>query len=823
MSYQNYITRALLQECKLKHAPLTSTNMTSQRTSPASVGTAILDDDCLSGTAAEKSGSTRSTVRKESEHRRRLMMNQYYDELVALLSMVCDRITPRRTDKTSTLQETVNLIRLYHDLEGGVQGPNYSRSANYKPEFLNRGEVTSFLLDAFDAFLMVVSDNGCILYTTELITSLTGYIPTRIVGQSIYDCIHEDNCILMKSLFTPTPNNPSSSMNEAPIIIYPSKSFQCKFKMYATDVTAPSLYQEFSCLSYLRQRKETQEDSDRTSDNHFGQSSLSCLLLICKLSNSMGHIDMPITSNEVNFQFDLRISKEGKILDLSKHASLVLGYTCTELVGSLFFDYIDANHLTKLSESITMFLNKGLGVSKPYRFLTKSKRYIWVVSKGFLSYNPWNHKPDHVLLQCKVLGCDEILTEYRFLQDKKLQPDLTGSEVYIPEPIVACKVSSPDEYQPTNVAAAVKSASNMQQNLSTTPSSVQQQTHPQGLGNNNYLSSSHQSQIMTLLGQFSQQLHVQNQPSRDPNQAQAQYLSSQTQPQFSGSQTQPQFSGSQTQPQFYDSQTQSQFPGSQTQSQFPGPQTQSQLFHGSQSQPQFFSSQTQQALNQYSQSQTTLTQFQQPTSIQVPNQYPQSQTPTQPQILNQYPQTPVQSQIPIQYPQSHTQSDESKFAFLHSIDNIRKELEKKNHELFEMQKKIMEQQQLIEQERHQFYQITNQVMSYINSQQQKPSPPDTKPLTTPLESPAVHPYSVQNTNQQTTTSYQQSHPMGVVSSIPYNQQLPNMQPPHMLFPPHSQFSSAPVPPSLPGPLSSFASLAPEANQQSDHQPTHSTI
>ncbi|XP_003386656.1 PREDICTED: circadian locomoter output cycles protein kaput-like [Amphimedon queenslandica] len=560
--------------------------------SPVSVGE---DDEPLIGGARK-----RGKVRKESEHKRRLMMNQYFDELVILLSMVTETVSSRKMDKVTTLHEAVSLFKLYYDLDQS-QGPtskaNEQLHQTYRPEYLQFGDAASFILDSLGAFLMVLSETGRILYSTDLITSLTGYLPCRVVGQTIYDCLHTDDHFIIKDLYRVSGEEGVAwNRKDSPIICYPPKSLRCRFKIFSNDNSMSGSSRSFSCLSYLRQWKEVPADNTRSpmgdscsSRDDTGlmtpDTPVCCLLLIAKLDENLSIVDEPFISNgSIEFSFDIRVSREGKILDMSKQASLILGYTSNELVGSLFFDYVDPFHLEKVSESILEFLKKGLGVSQPYRLISKSLRSVWVVSKGFLSYNPWNHKPDHILLQCKVLGCDEILPESRFSHDSRYLPDLKGNEFYRPGPV--------------------------------TPA----------------------------------------QPVPEPRPVRRQ-------------------------------------------------------------------------------------QQQQP-PVALPPKPPPSLPPLPPVSL-----APVQ---PLTSPANQQRHEERRGGGERErslLDEVKRELERKNQELFEMQQKVLAQQQLIEQERHQFYQVTNQVMNFIGSQQQ-----NIGTNTDPLSGMDIHPsmaMMIRNSSVQT--------------------------------------------------------------------------
>ena len=559
---------------KRKKSKSTLSLPTQVKPQPPTPSSASSDDDSVSFSPGP--GGTKRSVRKDSEQRRRHMMNQYFEELVTLLSMIGDRVTPKKMDKASTLHEAVRMIRQYYDLDKCAVPLD---PPQYKPGFLSRGEVMEYILDSMNSFLMFVSENGRILYCTELITSCTGHMPSRLIGQSIYDCINIEDEIIIRSLFNPPSNVEGTPIENSPIIAYPSKMFHCRFKLFSNDPAMMTTCREFSCLSYLRQWREVQEDtsppSPGSSDNRSANQCSSCILLLGKLLNNEKPLDQPITTNDVNFQFDMRVSKEGKILEIDKQASLVLGYTSSDLAGSSFFDYIHPYHLEKVGEAIEMFVGKGIGVSQPYKFVSKNGRYLWVVSKGYLSYNPWNHKPDHILLENKILGCDEVLPEYRFKEDQQKLPEKEMNDTSEP---------------------ALKKEKFMENIESTASPTITSNSH-----------------IPSLIPESIISEH----PSQHPF--------------------------------------------------------------------------------QYTQVPSTAPHYTYASSMSVPDAAPLG--------------TPMTSNFPTI--NGLTNDFDTSVNPLH---DIRQELERRNQELFELQKKMFEQQKLFEQERHQFYHITNQVMNYIGNQ-----------------------------------------------------------------------------------------------------------
>ena len=406
--------------------------------------------------------------RKESEQRRRVMMNQYFDELITLLSMVSERNIPKKMDKATTLMEAMTCVRVYYDLTNtsatadNLMQQKLSKStkmlkpkmstqpqdatsikSGFKPSFLMAGETLQLILDAYNSFLFVISESGRILYSTELVTSLLGHVQTRLVGQNIFDYVHKDDQDTVKQLFKPADPSIAIQLPNAPIKAFPLTSSQLQMKLYSGETSCLPQYLPFLCLSYLRQWDDSADISSSDppspasldSDVQSRSDHRACVLLLGKLPTSLTLIDLAVGTNDVGFEFEMRVSREGRIIDVDKHAILVFGFSAAELLGSSLFDLVDPYHINHVGESMSTFLQSGMGVTSPYRIRTKGGRYLWLISKGYLSYNPWNHRPDHMLLTNRVLGCDQVLPEHRFFHSKKLFPNLEESECYAPPPL----------------------------------------------------------------------------------------------------------------------------------------------------------------------------------------------------------------------------------------------------------------------------------------------------------------------------------------------------------------------------------------------------
>ena len=605
-------------------------------------------------------------------------MNQYFDELIALLSMLSERCIPKKMDKATTLYEAVQCMQVYSDLtkkpdttltfDVGKTTKSSSKAKSPPPcqtdtslDGLHTvGELLHFFLDAHDAFLLVVSNSGRVLFSTELITSLLGHMQTRLVGQNFFDFVHEnDHEIFHEILKSEQSGIKGIKLEDRPIIAFPPKLVHFHMKLYSGETGYMPQYLQFRSIVYLRKWDKDRltgevEMSPLSPDPSSPESGYSvdhdlqsCLVVIGKLPTSPSMVDLPMGTNDVNFEFEMRVSKEGRIIDIDKHAVIVLGYTTSDIIGTSFFEYVDPYHLSDISECMSTLLSDGLGTTTPYRLLTKGGRSIWLISKGYLSYNPWNNKPDHILLANRILGCDQVLPEHRFFRSRRLLPDLEGHECYVPETPVR-RTSPP----PTLLDLVTETPGSVHSGTSSTadsaPVSNKQEKQfnvsgQQRVSHHQHQTSPHQQQVQPVQQPPQYPPQVVNMQQTFPPQAQI-----------------PQMGGTEGGQQQILQVTQSTITGSQAQT----PVTPAPLQGGI----------------------ITPGISQQSTSAVTPG-FPPSVQPQPSQPIG-----PVQN-----------------FA------DIQRELKRKNREIFEMQKKLFEQQQLFEKERSQFYSITAQVMQCISS------------------------------------------------------------------------------------------------------------
>ena len=390
--------------------------------------------------------------RKESEQKRRVLMNQYFDELIVLLTLLSQRHVPKKIDKVATLKEAITCLKVYHHLThlgAPLPLPKESKSV------IDRGDALKLVLNSQDSFLIMISDSGRIMFSNSLVTSLLGYTQSRLIGRNWYDYIHDKDKEMFQSFFRSSNGHrlPNSTVTS-----YPAQICTLHLQLYPGETGGPPQFLPFKCLVYLRKwgAAEALDENPLSPDENAIDlvplpDEQHYVLLIGKLPTSLLHVDLPVATNDINFEFELRVSKEGRIISIEKHAILIIGFSSSELIGTSFFDYVDPYHLSDVADSISSLTKTGLGVTSPYRLMTKSGRYIWLISKTYTSYNPWINKPDHILFTNRVLGSDQVLPEHRFYRGRKYLPDLEVEQEYVISPSSVHTSSFPEKQLPPNL------------------------------------------------------------------------------------------------------------------------------------------------------------------------------------------------------------------------------------------------------------------------------------------------------------------------------------------------------------------------------------
>lgn len=112
-------------------------------------------------------------------------------------------------DKSSILKSTISFLKHHKGIFLFIQSFEHNHSIfiyskdittksksldikeNWKPHFLSNEEFIHLILEALDGFIIIFSVKGDILYISESVTSLLGYLPKDVLLMTIYDIAYE--------------------------------------------------------------------------------------------------------------------------------------------------------------------------------------------------------------------------------------------------------------------------------------------------------------------------------------------------------------------------------------------------------------------------------------------------------------------------------------------------------------------------------------------------------------------------------------------------------------------------------------------------------
>ena len=380
--------------------------------------------------------------RRTAEKNRRLTTNTFFDQLVTLLSITGgDSDIHKKQDKASILCNARNFVRFYHDLStfhgspsaalptavagdfrvstASASPPNPTDCAQRQvdPRNLrchNSGVLMEHLLQTCNGFLLVTVPPGRVMYSSNSLLSSLGVSPSTFAGQLLSNILCQED--VQRILALPSPRQlPENTHSGQQIVAYPRSRARYGFHRNSSITTVGSTPQYFTCSTYLRQWNDS-----LTTSNESTLSYSHCHILV-GTNNSLSFPDSPLAMDE-EFKFEMRVSKGGRIIEVQKHATVAIGYTTVELIGASVFDFVHPYHVVAFGEAIQSFTTRGCGSTNLYRFFTKGGQWLWCAARGFIACNPWNHDTDHLVLEIKILGTNQVDSQLRNATDPMCQP-----------------------------------------------------------------------------------------------------------------------------------------------------------------------------------------------------------------------------------------------------------------------------------------------------------------------------------------------------------------------------------------------------------------
>uniref|UniRef100_A0A4W4HNC2 Hypoxia-inducible factor 1-alpha n=1 Tax=Electrophorus electricus TaxID=8005 RepID=A0A4W4HNC2_ELEEL len=312
-------------------------------------------------------------------------------------------------DKASIMRLTISYLRMRKLLS----------SDETEEESELESQLNSFYLKALEGFLMVLSEDGDMVYLSENVCKCMGLTQFDLTGHSIFDfahpCDHEE---VREMLVHRTGSKKTKEHNT-------ERSFFLRMKCTLTSrgrtVNIKSAtWKVLHCMGHVR----VQEHDESSGDAGFKEPPVTYLVLICEPIPHPSNIEVPLDSKT----FLSRHTLDMKFSYCDERITELMGHEPNDLMNRSVYEYyhaLDSDHLTKTHHNL---FAKGQATSSQYRMLAKKGGYVWVETQATVIYNPKNSQPQCIVCVNYVLSDIEEGDMVLSLQQTKIEPEAAENE-----------------------------------------------------------------------------------------------------------------------------------------------------------------------------------------------------------------------------------------------------------------------------------------------------------------------------------------------------------------------------------------------------------
>ncbi|XP_031643233.1 aryl hydrocarbon receptor nuclear translocator isoform X1 [Oncorhynchus kisutch] len=363
----------------------------------------------------------------EIERRRRNKMTAYITELSDMVP-TCSALA-RKPDKLTILRMAVSHMK---SLRGSG---NTAADGTYKPSFLTDQELKHLILEAADGFLFVVScESGRVVYVSDSLTPVLNQSQSDWLGSSLYDQLHPDDGDKLREQLSTAENNNTGRMldlktgtvkkegqqSSVRMCMGARRSFICRMRCGSCPVEPMSMnrlnflrsrnrnglgppkdgepqYVVVHCTGYIKSWPPTGVNlTDEEADNI--QGSRYCLVAIGRLQVTSCPSDTDMNSISVPVEFISRHNCQGLFTFVDHRCMATVGYQPQELLGKNILELAHPEDQELLRDSFQQVVKlKGQVLSVMFRFLSKTRDWLWIRTSSFTFQNPFSEEIEYII------------------------------------------------------------------------------------------------------------------------------------------------------------------------------------------------------------------------------------------------------------------------------------------------------------------------------------------------------------------------------------------------------------------------------------------
>ncbi|XP_077478114.1 aryl hydrocarbon receptor-like isoform X2 [Stigmatopora argus] len=378
------------------------------------------------------------SVKTNPSKRHRDRLNVELERLTSLLPFTEE--VRDRLDKLSVLRLSVGYLKVKSYFHAQRRTESLlPRHDSDKPSVSTDGVGFSegeLLLKSLHGFVLVVTEDGTIFYTSPTILDYLGFHQSDLVQQSVYDLVHIDDRELFSCqlkvgvhLVEPGKDAAGSQRNFQPRenSFFLERSFCCRVRCLLDNTSG------FVALKFSGHLKYVREEG--------GPEGSPLLALFAIATPVQPPPVMEIRTRTLIFQSKHRMDFAPMAIDT--RGKLVLGFSQTELItpGS-GYQFIHAADMMYCADNHLRMIKTGNSGFTFFRLLTKGGQWLWVQATAHVVFK--DGRPDFIIARQKPLSNEE---GEEYLQQRRQQLpfnlatgegvlyDLSLEDFTIPDPL----------------------------------------------------------------------------------------------------------------------------------------------------------------------------------------------------------------------------------------------------------------------------------------------------------------------------------------------------------------------------------------------------
>uniref|UniRef100_A0A672YFW2 Aryl hydrocarbon receptor n=1 Tax=Sphaeramia orbicularis TaxID=375764 RepID=A0A672YFW2_9TELE len=359
----------------------------------------------------KKTSDGSEVVKSNPSKRHRDRLNGELDRLTELLPFPED--IRSRLDKLSVLRLSVGYLRVKSYFKATLKNGNGNNSLVFpgiNGQNGNGMDAWGFsegdlLLQALNGFVIVVTSEGLVFYTSDTIKDYLGFHQSDVVHQSVFDLIHTDDRALFKQqlhfAFNPPPAGALQGCGDTGIYSpdqlppenssFLERSFVCRFRCLLDNSSGFLALKFQGRLKYLHGQSLLRDNGTCVQPQ---------LALFCIAVPVQPPSIVEIRAKMLLFQTKHRLDFTPTGVD--SRGKIVLGYSEAELCSKgSGYQFIHAADMMYCADNHIRMIKTGESGLTVFRLLTKSGSWIWVKSNAKVIFK--GGRPEFIIAYQKAL------------------------------------------------------------------------------------------------------------------------------------------------------------------------------------------------------------------------------------------------------------------------------------------------------------------------------------------------------------------------------------------------------------------------------------